>query len=69
MIIKLGQVAVVTGAAQGLGHALAAGLINRGMSVVLADIATDRLHTTAEAFTARGARVLPVITDVSDPAQ
>ena len=66
MIIEAGQVAVVTGAAQGLGHALAAGLIDRGVSVVLADIATERLHIAAEAFTARGGRVLPVITDVGD---
>lgn len=68
MIIEAGQVAVVTGAAQGLGHALAAGFIDRGVSVVLADTATERLHSTAEAFTALGARVLPVITDVSDAA-
>jgi NAD(P)-dependent dehydrogenase (short-subunit alcohol dehydrogenase family) len=68
MIIEAGQVAVVTGAAQGLGRALATGLIDRGVSVVLADIATERLHTTAEAFTARGGQVLSVITDVSDAA-
>lgn len=67
MIIEAGQVAVVTGAAQGLGHALAAGLIDRGVCVVLADVAAERLHNTAEEFTARGARVLPVVTDVSDP--
>ncbi|MDQ3764626.1 MAG: SDR family NAD(P)-dependent oxidoreductase [Actinomycetota bacterium] len=66
MIIKAGQVAVVTGAAQGLGRALAAGLIDRGVSVVLADTATERLHATTEEFTARDAPVLPVITDVSD---
>jgi NADP-dependent 3-hydroxy acid dehydrogenase YdfG len=68
MIIEAGQVAVVTGAAQGLGRALAAGLIDRGVSVVLADTATERLHATAEEFTARDAPVLPVITDVSDAA-
>jgi NAD(P)-dependent dehydrogenase (short-subunit alcohol dehydrogenase family) len=67
MIIEAGQVAVVTGAAQGLGRALAAGLIDRGVSVVLADIATEQLHMTAKALTARGADVLPVVTDVSDP--
>lgn len=67
MIIESGHVAVVTGAAQGLGRALAAGLIDRGVSVVLADVAKEALHDTAEAFTARGARVLPVVTDVSDP--
>lgn len=68
MVIDAGQVGVVTGAAQGLGRALAAGLIDRGVSIVLADIATERLAATAEAFTARGARVLPVVTDVSDAA-
>jgi NAD(P)-dependent dehydrogenase (short-subunit alcohol dehydrogenase family) len=67
MIIEPGQVAVVTGAAQGLGRALAAGLTDRGVSVVLADIATEQLHITAKALTARGATVLPVVTDVSDP--
>ncbi len=68
MIIERGQVAVVTGAAQGLGCALAAGFLDRGVSVVLADTATERLQTTVEAFTASGRRVLPVITDVSDAA-
>lgn len=68
MIIEAGQVAVVTGAAQGLGRALAAGLIDRGVSVVLADIVEERLHSTAEEFTAQSARVLAVITDVSDAA-
>jgi NAD(P)-dependent dehydrogenase (short-subunit alcohol dehydrogenase family) len=68
MIIEADQVAVVTGAAQGLGRALAAGLIDRGVSVVLADTATERLHATAEEFTAHGRRVLSVITDVSDAA-
>jgi NAD(P)-dependent dehydrogenase (short-subunit alcohol dehydrogenase family) len=68
MIIEAGQVAVVTGAAQGLGRALAAGLVDRGLSVVLADVAKEPLHDTAEIFTASGADVLAVITDVSDPA-
>jgi len=68
MIIEAGQVAVVTGAAQGLGRALAAGLLDRGVSVALADIAQERLHDTAEAFAARGGQVLPVVTDVSDAA-
>ncbi|MDT7718902.1 MAG: hypothetical protein QOH09_4894 [Pseudonocardiales bacterium] len=66
VLLEAGQVAVVTGAAQGLGRALAAGLIDCGVSVVLADTATEPLQTTAEEFTARGARVLSVITDVSD---
>lgn len=68
MIIEAGQVAVVTGAAQGLGRALAAGLLDRGVSVALADTAQERLRDTAEAFTARGGQVLPVVTDVADAA-
>lgn len=68
MIIEAGQVAVVTGAAQGLGRALTAELIDRGVSIVLADIAEERLRRTAEGLTAQHARVLPVITDVTDPA-
>ncbi|MGH3833345.1 MAG: SDR family NAD(P)-dependent oxidoreductase [Pseudonocardiaceae bacterium] len=68
MIIEAGQVAVVTGAAQGLGRALAAGLLDRGVSVALADTAREQLRDTAEAFTARGGQVLPVVTDVADAA-
>ncbi|MBV8541162.1 MAG: SDR family NAD(P)-dependent oxidoreductase [Pseudonocardiales bacterium] len=68
MIIEAGQVAVVTGAAQGLGRALAAGLLDRGVSVALADTAQERLRDTAEAFTAGGGQVLPVVTDVADAA-
>jgi NAD(P)-dependent dehydrogenase (short-subunit alcohol dehydrogenase family) len=68
MIIEAGQVAVVTGAAQGLGRALAAALVDRGVSVALADTAQEQLRETAEAFTTRGGQVLPMVTDVSDAA-
>jgi NAD(P)-dependent dehydrogenase (short-subunit alcohol dehydrogenase family) len=66
VIIEAGQVAVVTGAAQGLGRALAAGLLDRDVSVALADTAQEQLHDTAEEFATRGGQVLPVVTDVSD---
>jgi NAD(P)-dependent dehydrogenase (short-subunit alcohol dehydrogenase family) len=68
MIIEAGQVAVVTGAAQGLGRALAAAFVGRGVSVALADAAQERLREAAEAFARRGGQVLPVVTDVSDAA-
>ena len=64
VLIEAGQVAVVTGAAQGLGCALATGFIGCVVSVVLADTATERLQTTAEEFTARDGQCRPVITDV-----
>src|SRR5947209_17709678 len=63
VLLEAGQVAVVTGAAQGLGRALAAGLIDCGVSVVLADTATQPLQTPAEALNGRGARVVSVSTD------
>ena len=57
MIIEAGQVAVVTGAAQGLGRALAAGLIDRGVSVVLADTATEPVFAGLFAYLLKGERL------------
>jgi 3-oxoacyl-[acyl-carrier protein] reductase len=42
------RVAIVTGAAQGLGEAIARALAGKGMHVVLADVALPRAHTVAE---------------------
>src|SRR6476620_7106801 len=58
-------VAVVTGAAGGLGYGLAASLVSRGMSVVIADIDGDALASAEERLRAEGADVLAVRTDVS----
>lgn len=63
-----GKVAVVTGAGGGIGSALAARCVARGMSVVLADLHADSLGPVAEQLTAGGASVLAVPTDVSDEA-
>ena len=60
------KVAVVTGAASGIGNALAQNCLDEGMSVVLADIEEAALQRAAEAFAAQGKNtVLPVQTDVS----
>jgi NAD(P)-dependent dehydrogenase (short-subunit alcohol dehydrogenase family) len=45
-----GKVAVVTGAASGIGRALAGRFAREGMSVVLADIERDALDAAAEAL-------------------
>ncbi|MFE9320757.1 SDR family NAD(P)-dependent oxidoreductase [Nocardia sp. NPDC006982] len=58
-------VAVVTGAAGGLGYGLAASLVSRGMSVVIADIDGDALASAEERLRAEGADVLAVRTDVT----
>ncbi len=59
------SVAVVTGAASGLGLGLAAGLVARGMSVVIADINGDALARAQQRLRVDGAEVLAVRTDVT----
>ena len=59
------RVAVVTGAADGLGKALAERFAAEGMRVVLADINEALLNATAEELRRSGADVLAVRTDVS----
>lgn len=60
-----GKVAVVTGAASGIGNALARRFAADGMSVVLADIEQSALERAAGELAANGAEVLPVVTDTS----
>jgi NAD(P)-dependent dehydrogenase (short-subunit alcohol dehydrogenase family) len=61
-----GGVAVITGAARGIGEGIARSAARRGMKLVLADIAEARLRTLATELTAAGSEVLAVPTDVSD---
>jgi NAD(P)-dependent dehydrogenase (short-subunit alcohol dehydrogenase family) len=63
-----GRVAVVTGAAGGIGRALAEQLVARDMSVVLADVDEGGLATATSALADGGARVHAVPTDVADAA-
>jgi NAD(P)-dependent dehydrogenase (short-subunit alcohol dehydrogenase family) len=50
-----GSVAVVTGGASGIGRALAAALVGRGATVVVADVEQDALDATVGALAASGA--------------
>lgn len=68
MRIGSGQVAVVTGAASGIGRGLVERFADDGMHLVLADIAHDALNDVAESLRDRGARVLAVPCDVSQYA-
>jgi NAD(P)-dependent dehydrogenase (short-subunit alcohol dehydrogenase family) len=61
-----GRVAVVTGAASGIGHALAQRFASEGMHVVMADVEQRALESAAEAVRATGADVEAVRTDVAD---
>jgi NAD(P)-dependent dehydrogenase (short-subunit alcohol dehydrogenase family) len=59
------KVAVVTGAASGIGRATATLLAREGMRVVVADIDAGGLGTVANELTAAGHDVVAVPTDVS----
>jgi NAD(P)-dependent dehydrogenase (short-subunit alcohol dehydrogenase family) len=59
------RVAVITGAASGIGRALAAHAAGLGMRVVLADVHAADLAEAEAALRDSGARVLAVRTDVS----
>lgn len=64
-----GKVGVVTGAASGIGRALAAGLAAEGMRLVLADVEASALDAAVEQFRSAGHTVEGVVADVSDRAQ
>ncbi len=64
------KVAVVTGAAQGLGAAIASRLAAEGSRVVLADMNSDAVAGTAEEIKSRcGVDTLPVVVNVTDENQ
>lgn len=63
-----GRVAVVTGAASGIGRAMAERFAAEGMKVVLADVEREALAKTETEMKASGATVLAVTTDVSRAA-
>jgi sorbitol-6-phosphate 2-dehydrogenase len=61
------KIAIVTGAAQGLGETISNRLAQEGASVVLADINSDVLGETARKIhSGTGAETLPIKTDVTD---
>ena len=58
------RIAIVTGAGDGLGRAIAGDLARHGYDLAVTDLETDLLKTTVEEAAACGARVLPVALDL-----
>jgi NAD(P)-dependent dehydrogenase (short-subunit alcohol dehydrogenase family) len=68
MILK-GQSAIVTGAAGGIGRAIALDLAREGASVLAVDIKQDDLNNTAKLAGAEGLQVENLVVNLSDPKQ
>lgn len=60
------RVVAVTGAASGIGRALAVELVSRGAHVALSDVDGDGLAVTAARCEGRGVKVTTDIVDVAD---
>jgi 3-oxoacyl-[acyl-carrier protein] reductase len=63
------NVAIITGAAQGIGFATAERFVAEGARVVVADLVQDRVDTAVAALEKRGGRVLGMVVDVAQRAQ
>ena len=64
-----GRVALVSGAASGLGKATALAVAEAGADVVLADIDEDGMRTVAGEIESLRRRALPRVCDISEPEQ
>lgn len=62
---KNGKVAIVTGAAQGIGVEYAKGLSSMGMRVAIADINVEKAQTVADEIISRGGQAMAVGVDIS----
>jgi 3-oxoacyl-[acyl-carrier protein] reductase len=63
-----GRVAVVSGAGQGIGAAIAERLASEGAAVALLDMNADAARSTAEAITLKGGKAIGIECNVSDEA-
>lgn len=64
MMLETGQVAVVTGAASGIGRALAEAFAARGLTVIAVDVETQALAAAVSEMTAAGLAVTGHVVDV-----
>ncbi len=60
-----GKHALVTGAASGMGKALALAFADNGADLTIMDINSDRLQKTADEIASKGRECLPIVVDLS----
>jgi len=64
-----GRVALVSGAAQGMGRAMAIGFAESGADVMICDINAEGVQATADRIKKLGRRAVPVTCDITDIEQ
>jgi 3-oxoacyl-[acyl-carrier protein] reductase len=64
-----GQVALITGAARGIGRAIALSLAKRGADIAVADISSESARETAAEIASLGVKAVPVALDVSKSSE
>jgi NAD(P)-dependent dehydrogenase (short-subunit alcohol dehydrogenase family) len=64
-----GNVAIVTGAASGIGRAAAEAIAAAGAPVGLVDLTQGSTEPVAQSITAAGGRAIPLGADVTNPGQ
>ena len=62
------RIAIITGAARGIGRAVALGFAREGASVVVADLRTELAEQTVGEIAAAGGRALAIEVDVANLA-
>jgi NAD(P)-dependent dehydrogenase (short-subunit alcohol dehydrogenase family) len=62
-----GKVAIVTGAAQGIGRGITQALTDRGAAVLLVDISAENLASTTQALETAGRAVAQLVSDIREP--
>jgi 2-hydroxycyclohexanecarboxyl-CoA dehydrogenase len=64
-----GKTVLVTGAARGIGRAIALGLAQQGAQIAVLDVLRDAAHETCQAIEALGVKALPVAADLMKRAE
>lgn len=63
------KVALITGAAQGIGRGIALRLAQEGVHIALVDLHQEKLNTVQQEIEAFGVKATTFIADISDPIQ